>query len=54
MVLQDVEVEEMKTKGVEEDPGVAVFRVRYPGGAEGGLRGCFSHAGKQVTLTLPL
>ena len=54
MVLQDVEVEEIKTKGVGRDPGRTVFRVRHPGGAGGGLRGCFSHARKQVTLTLPL
>jgi len=54
MVLQDVEVEELKTKGVGRDPGRAMFSIRHPGGAEGGLQGCFSHAGKQVTLTLPL
>lgn len=53
MVLQDIEVEELKTK---------VF-----GGTQGELssglgtqeekedyQSCFSHAGKQVTLTLPL
>lgn len=52
MVLQDIEVEE--TKGVGRDPEIALFRVRQPGRAEGEPWGCFSRAGKQMTLTLPL